>query len=125
MVENLPEQKISAQNAREGLELKSSFVQGKCTNEKLQSVGISCEGGAYGKSRQLRTPQLLSKPSKTDVPIPRDDFALYRGVREYHVSQCDVYSITSPKSKKRLNVFKWAAEVPECCSTVHALLCEV
>ncbi|KAH7707810.1 hypothetical protein AAVH_24965 [Aphelenchoides avenae] len=70
-------------------------------------------------------PKLLSSPSMTDVPIPCDDFAMYRNAEAYHVGQCDLYSLTSTKLKKRMDIFKWSAEVPEWRCTVYAMLCEV
>ncbi|KAH7717593.1 hypothetical protein AAVH_14952 [Aphelenchoides avenae] len=101
----------------------NSFVQGECTNEKLQSVGITWDGEYDGTYRQL--PRLLIELSETDVAIPRDDFALYHNASEYHLLQCDVYSLTSTKSKKRMDIFKWSAEVPQYHDPVHAILCEL
>ncbi|KAH7711931.1 hypothetical protein AAVH_20741 [Aphelenchoides avenae] len=104
-----------------------TFLRGECTNEKLESVGVTWEGDHY-EEQKSRLPKLLSEPSLKDVRIPRDDFAAYHTAMtrpDYRVGQCDLYVLTSAKLKKRMDVFKWTAEVPEWRSTVHAMLCEV
>ncbi|KAH7701362.1 hypothetical protein AAVH_31505 [Aphelenchoides avenae] len=102
-----------------------TFIRGECTNEKLESVGITWTDD-HDESQKSRLPKLLSEPSVKDVRIPRDDFVAYRTDRcGYRVGQCDLYVLTSAKLKKRMDVFKWTVEVPEWSSTVHAMLCEV
>ncbi|KAH7711930.1 hypothetical protein AAVH_20740 [Aphelenchoides avenae] len=104
-----------------------TLIRGECTNDKLESVGVSWADD-HDEEQKWRLPKLLSEPSIKDVRIPRDDFAAYRTIMtrpDYRVGKCDQYVLTSAKLKKRMDVFKWTAKVPEGRSTVHAVLCEV
>lgn len=93
-------------------------------NEKLETLSFIWEDRHDDSGREPPMPKLLCKPSAKDVPLPCDDFYVFPS-RPYSAAQCDTYSLTSSKSKQRMEVFLWCAEDDEEDTTGHIILCEV
>lgn len=55
-------------------------------------------------------PKLLSKPTKTDVPLP-EVARLEWGIPDVHqVTQGEAYTVVNAKHWKRMDVYKWSVE---------------
>ncbi|KAH7676154.1 hypothetical protein AAVH_41937, partial [Aphelenchoides avenae] len=82
-----------------------SFVRDGCANTKLESVYLRWDDG---DGPQPATPKLLSKPSKSDMRLPKNDLTAWL-IRDGHeVSPCEMHSFVSSKQRKRMDVYKWS-----------------
>ncbi|KAH7702068.1 hypothetical protein AAVH_30786, partial [Aphelenchoides avenae] len=82
-----------------------SFVRNGCTNYKLESVCVVWFGYEWQHSPTLMQ---LSKSTKIDVPLPKNDLtALFS---RFVYTECEVRSFVNKKHWKRMEVYKWSVE---------------
>ncbi|KAH7695149.1 hypothetical protein AAVH_37797 [Aphelenchoides avenae] len=99
-----------------------SFVRQGCANAKLQSVCFEWDDGDGPQpSKQL------SKPTKTDVPLPKISLTKWLADYPHRVSQCEMHCFVNKKQWKRMEAHKWSVEYDydDDRRTVHFLRCRV
>ncbi|KAH7697303.1 hypothetical protein AAVH_35614, partial [Aphelenchoides avenae] len=93
-------------NVSDGIEgFIESFVHDGCANTKLKSVCVRWDDG---DGPQSATPKLLSKPTKIDMPLPKNDLTTWLTRDVHRVSQCEAHSFVNSKQRKRMEVYKWS-----------------
>lgn len=77
----------------------------------VESVELQWDADEYLSREQChRGPKRLRVPSKTDVPIPRNDFVERRidgDSRVHSVSPCSMTSFRCKKRAQQLEVYAW------------------
>ncbi|KAH7700937.1 hypothetical protein AAVH_31940, partial [Aphelenchoides avenae] len=100
-----------------------SFVLDGCANQSLESVCVKWNDDD-GPSP---TPKKLSKPTKTDTPLPKFEMVMAWIPAVHRVSQCEKHSFVDKKKRKRMEVYKWSVEYDLWSHrrTTHILQCRV
>ncbi|KAH7680120.1 hypothetical protein AAVH_41509, partial [Aphelenchoides avenae] len=108
----------------EGIDgLIESFVREGCANERLQSVCIK-----WGDGDGPQSSKQLSKPTKSDMPLP--EIRLTKSLTKYshRVTQCELHCFDNKMQWKRMEVHKWTVEYDaddDDRRTSHVLQCRV
>ncbi|KAH7708263.1 hypothetical protein AAVH_24484 [Aphelenchoides avenae] len=104
--------------------LIESFVREGCANKRLQSVCIEWEDG---DGPQSSAPKRLSKPTKTDEPLPKIGLTKWLTNYSHRVTQCEKYCFVNKTQWKRMEVHKWTVEYDydDDRRTSHVLQCRV
>ncbi|KAH7700619.1 hypothetical protein AAVH_32257 [Aphelenchoides avenae] len=119
------ELRCDADQVADGIDgIIESFVRDGCVNNKLESVYIQW---INGEGPQSTAPKRLSKPTKTDMPLPKTDMTEWATRDTHRVIHCEMHAFVNEKQWKRMDVYKWSAERNHDSSrcTVHVLQCRM
>ncbi|KAH7708179.1 hypothetical protein AAVH_24583, partial [Aphelenchoides avenae] len=105
-------------------EIIESFVRDGCVNNKLESV---CIQWIDVEGPQPTAPKRLSKPTKTDVPLPKTDVIEWATRDVLRMIHCEMQAFVNEKQSKRMDVYKWSAEYDYGGDrgTTHVLQCRM
>ncbi|KAH7704031.1 hypothetical protein AAVH_28781 [Aphelenchoides avenae] len=84
-----------------------SFVRDGCANEKLESV---CIKWREWDSTPSLTPKQLSKPTKIDMALPKNELSSRITRYAHEVTQCETQSFVNTKQWKGMEVYLWTVE---------------
>ncbi|KAH7707802.1 hypothetical protein AAVH_24957 [Aphelenchoides avenae] len=101
-----------------------SFVRDGCANEKLESV---CIQWREWDSTPSLMPKQLSKSTKINMPLPKNDLSAWVTRYAHEVTQCETQSFVNKKQWKRMEVYLWTVEFypGRCCCMIYLLQCLV
>ncbi|KAH7714943.1 hypothetical protein AAVH_17672 [Aphelenchoides avenae] len=100
-----------------------SFMRDGCANKKLESVRIEWEDA---EDQPSVAPKQLRKPTKTDLPLPKNDATAWLTPFDHRVAQCEMHSFANIKQWMRMDVYVWSVECRrDRLVTRHILLCRV